>query len=84
MLFYSLYDQETASWTQSPAQTVNETDQNHSEKQIVQNLRQQPNPKEKDEANYENAFGDCVLRLEEEEENCQLFRSNIHFGQEIQ
>lgn len=35
MLFYSLYDQETASWTQSPAQTVNETDQNHSEKQIV-------------------------------------------------
>lgn len=35
MLFYSLHEQETASWTQSPAQTVNETDQNHSEKQIV-------------------------------------------------
>lgn len=35
MLFYSLYDQETASQTQSPAQTVNETDENHTEKQIV-------------------------------------------------
>lgn len=45
---YSLHNQETASWTQSPAQTVDETDQNHSEKQIVWNLRQQPNPKEKD------------------------------------
>lgn len=45
---YSLYDQETASWTQSPAQTVNETDQNHSDKQVAQNQRQQPNPKEKD------------------------------------
>lgn len=44
----SLYDQETAAWTQSPAQTGNETDQNHSEKQTVWNLRQQPNPKEKD------------------------------------
>lgn len=81
MLFYSLYDQETASQTQSPAQTVNETDENHSEKQLFRIWDSNQIPKRKtDEANHENAFDDCVLKLEEEKENFQLFRSHIHLG----